>query len=494
MFQKLLFLSIAFFVFTFFLAAQNVTFKIMDAETQEPIPMVTIQMNHFEGSITNSEGVFSINKDLLEKQNDSLTISCIGYKTKRILFSKNTDRKIFLKPETYELTEIFLSAKKYTAEEIIEKAKGYLEKNYKIEYQKSQIFMRQSGYSNMKNFKFLVIESTLDNINQKLLDDTFKDIKKKYIYLNETLADAVQKNQKESKLLIIKSLNIESKEELASEKKMQEDFMKIMTENFKSDSQLIFKTGIIRLDKTETIDSITKKMKKETSQEDRNKNITGYKINALNDMTTNLFIHKKSEVDFINNSNKYEFINRGYTTFNGDWVYKLEFFPKGNAKYKGILYIDVFNFAIVQAEFQGAKNIFENHFNMLGIKANTLTYKSLVQFQRANEKYVLKYYRLEKTDEVGIDRPFTVVEKNENVKGKSRINKVETHLNMHVINYNKTEIVFNPHTISNASAYENLKPNMSYETTHLTQYDNSFWDSYNILTPEKAIQELKIED
>jgi len=39
-----------------------------------------------------------------------------------------------------------------------------------------------------------------------------------------------------------------------------------------------------------------------------------------------------------------------------------------------------------------------------------------------------------------------------------------------------------------------LKPNMSYETTHLTQYDNSFWDSYNILTPEKAIQELKIED
>jgi len=87
-----------------------------------------------------------------------------------------------------------------------------------------------------------------------------------------------------------------------------------------------------------------------------------------------------------------------------------------------------------------------------------------------------------------------VVEKNENVKGKSRINKVETHLNMHFVNYNKTEIVFNPHTISNASAYENLKPNMSYETTHLTQYDNSFWDSYNILTPEKAIQELKIED
>jgi hypothetical protein len=109
-----------------------------------------------------------------------------------------------------------LTNRNMSPEDIIDMVKENLEKNYSINYQNTSLFIRQTGTSNMKKFKFSLTESTIDNINQKLLDQTFGNVKKKYVYLNETLADGVIKNQTESKLMFQKSLSIQSKEELAS--------------------------------------------------------------------------------------------------------------------------------------------------------------------------------------------------------------------------------------------------------------------------------------
>jgi hypothetical protein len=100
----------------------------------------------------------------------------------------------------------------------------------------------------------------------------------------------------------------------------------------------------------------------------------------------------------------------------------------------------------------------------------------------------------ESANEAGIDRPLTVVEKNENVKGKKRINKVEVQMDMHIINVDKIELVFDHNQITSSASYDNLKPNNDFESTQLFQYDPEFWNGYNILTPEKAIQEIVIEE
>jgi len=488
------FLSILFSVFK--LTAQTVSATLVDVESNIPIPFATIQTDLYNGVMSNGEGVFTISVDGLKQNKDSLTISCMGYKTLKIPIKKSLEKTIKLTPEIYEIIPVFLSSKKYTADEIIDNVKKNMAKNYSFDFQKSELFIRQTNTGNMLKFKFTLLESSLQNINQKLIDDTFKNIKKKYIYLNETLADAIIKSPSETKLNIKKSLSIQSKEELTSAKKMQEDFMKIMNDNFKSDSQLILKTGIIRLEKTESIDSLIREMDSENkkSTEDKNKNFHGYKTKSINNLVENLFINKKSDVDFINKSSKYNFVKNGYSNYDGEWVYILDFSPKGNGKFKGKLYIDAITFAIVKAEFRNAQNIYDKRFNMFGIKSNAISYKSTILFKKENNKFVLKYLMKESSDEVGIDRPLTVIEKNENTKGKKRINRVEVQMDMYVINQNKLEIVFSKNALAKASDYDKMKPNIGFESTKLYQYDTAFWNGYNIITPEKATQELKIEN
>ena len=490
-------------IFIFFVAftsntfSQTLTSQILDAETQLPVPYATVQTSDYNGVMTNDEGVFNIVAEGLSEKKDSITISSLGYKTLKIPYKKNLPPTLKLSPDIYEVIPVLLTNRNMSAEDIMDMVKENKDQNYSFDYQKSSVFIRQSGNGNMKKFKFTLNESTIDNINQKLLDQTFGNVRKKYVYLNESLADVVIKNHSESKLMLQKSLSIQSKEELASGKKMQEDFMKIMNDNFKSDSQLILKTGIIRLDKTESIDSINKVMDKESNapQSDKNKNFSEYKTRSVNNAMTQLFLNKKSDVDFLNKPGRYNFVKNGFANYEGDWLYIIDFEPDGSSgKYKGKLYIDAFSFAIVKAEFWGANEIFDKRFNMLGIKANALTYKSTVIFKKENEKYILKYLMRESSQEAAIDRPLTVVEKNENVKGKKRINKVEVQMDMHVINLDRIELVFDQNQISSAGVFENLKPNTEFESTQLFQYDPNFWNGYNIITPEKAIQAIVIEE
>lgn len=485
----LLFCSISFF---YTLSAQNLSSKIVDAQTGQPIPFATVQYSEFNGVMSNEEGVFTIKDTDLTPFKDVLIISSLGYKKTEITFQNPLPILIELEPDIYEITPVSISSKNLTEKEILDKIKDQINENYENNEMKYQFFVRNSGMGHQREFSFSLKESTLENITQKLLDETFGGFKNKFVYLNEFVGENITKNQIETKLLIHKALTIQNKDELATGKKLQQDFMSLMKNNFKSDSNLIIKTGIIRLDKTETIDSISKKI--ETNEEDRKKNFTERNTNKINTLLSNLFIHEKSDVDFIHKSNKYEFTKKGFASYEGNWVYVLEFVPKGSALYKGKIYVDAESFAVVKAEFEGANPIFDEKINMFGISANALKYKSIVIFNKSNVHYNLKYLLVDTTDEVIVNRPLTIVEKNDNVNGKKRINKVEVQMKINTINYERVEMVFDNPKDSNAIEYAEFTPNLNFETTKKSQYDNEFWKGYNILTPEKAIQELKIED
>ena len=135
---------------------------------------------------------------------------------------------------------------------------------------------------------------------------------------------------------------------------------------------------------------------------------------------------------------------------------------------------------------------------MLGITANTLTFKCIALFKKINDKYALTYSMIENTNEAGINRPFTVIEKNDETKGKKRINRVEVQMNMLVRNSSKTEFVLDQREAIDKNNYTNFtqktETNPKTNIVKLKAYDPNFWDGYNVLTPEKAIQELKIEE
>lgn len=478
----------------FLIHAQELTAKIVDAETQEPIPFATVQYSDFDGVMSNEEGVFVINTQFLYANVTKLSFSSLGYKKLEILYNSDFPAIVKLQPDILEISPVAIINKSYTEKEILEKIKDNLSTNYQVDYSRSEIFTRKWGQSNLKEFRFILNESTLPNINQALLDKTFGGLKNKFVSLNEFAGNLVIQDQKNSKLMVNKSLTIQNKEEIATGQQVQKDFLNLMTDNFKSDSNLIIKTGIIRLDKTETVDSLSRKMNDEKDNSEKNKSFTESRNNEINKVLSELFIHSKSDVDFINHSGKYNFTKSGYASYDGNWLYVMTFTPKGSGLYKGKIYVDSETFAIVKAEIEGANPIFDKKLNLFGINANALTYKSTIIFKKVNQKYILKYYFKDNSDEVRIDRPLTVIEKNDNAKGKKRINKVEVQMLMNVVNREKFEMVFDDVQYSNQQDFNNLKPNLNFETTKKNQYDSDFWQGYKILTPEKAIQELKIED
>lgn len=61
---------------TFSVFSQNITAKLIDQNTKEPIPYANIKTGPYNGVISNDEGFFTIT---FEDDTKPITISCMGY-------------------------------------------------------------------------------------------------------------------------------------------------------------------------------------------------------------------------------------------------------------------------------------------------------------------------------------------------------------------------------------------------------------------------------
>ena len=489
-------LLLIFLISTQAIIAQTISAKVLDTESSEPIPFATIQFAKNIGVMSNEEGDFVFENSENRVLNDSIEISSLGFKTKRVFFNDSIPSVIYLEAEVFQIAPVVLSNIKLSAEDIIDKVKLNLSKNYHTSYSKSTVFLRETYKQRFKYFDFNVKKSTFENINQKVFDTILNNFPKRFTALVESFGDIKLNDGNQIKLQLIKSMMIQSKHQKSSIEGMQKDFIESLEKNTKSDSYLVIKSGIIRLDKTESIDSLTKSMKPNTAESGENmrENSQKYRTSTLNNLLKNIYINKDAEVDILNKSSRYEFSKVGYVELDDAIAFVLEFKPKGNAKYKGKLYINTEDFAVVKSEVVGARKVFDKKMNMLGINANELTYSNTVIFSKVDDKYHVKYIKREATQQVGIDRPIKIIEKNKNISGKNTQNKLSFQMTVSIHNYDKKEVVFNHVEKDSKTNYESYKPKADFKTGKFNSYNKKFWQGYNILTPEKAIQELKIED
>ncbi len=484
-----------FFVFALILNsnAQKISARLLDIENKESIPFATIQFSKNNAVMSNEEGDFEFEKPEKSKANDSIEIFCLGFETKRIASHGAIPKTIYLKTKVFKIAPVVLSNNKMSAIEIIDLVKKKLVRNYLSNYTKTQVFIRETHKQHFKKFDFDLNKSTIENINQNLFDTIINKVPNNFTSVMESYGDAYLYDTSEGKIQLKKLMIIRSKHQKASLKGLQDDFMRTLEENIKPDSYLIIKTGILRLDKTESIDSMLVKNKKGSKEDKRRTQV--HRNGILNNQIKNLFLTDNTPVDFLSNSRRYNFDKIGYVEIDDALAYVIEFTPRGSSKYKGILYIHTEDFAILKSEIQGAKKVFDKHMNIFGIKANDLTYKNTVLFKKENDdKYHIKYMKTESTQEAGINRPFKMIEKNRHVRGRNKQNEVSLQMTISIYSQNKKEIVFNhPQSILKAT-YKDFKPNIDFEIGRFNSYNKQFWSGYNILTPEKAIQELKIED
>lgn len=478
--------------------SQEITARILDFITRKPIPYATIQYGPHQGTISNDEGVFSINAP--EGSIKKINISSIGYEPLELVASQLNTSDIFLKSQVIQLDDVFLTNKKLTGREILERAKENIQKNYNFELSKKRFFFRESSLNQVRKFDMNIKESTIADINQALMDSISESIPKTTDAYKEVLGDFYG-NYSSQKINILKAANLYNPQNTASLNQLTAKLDTIFKENVKKDSYLKIKSGLfgVKVDadelQEETREDKPKEIKTPTSEEiaksENNKmnDLKSSTIGGVKSMMQHMFWEEDGEFDLFDKLNRYEYEMKGFTNLDQDIVYIIEFSPKHGADFKGRIYINTEDFGIHRIDYSNVKPL--KKFRLLGISSMDDVYRGKMIFSKdENGKYVPRYLEKETGESFGIDRPLTLIEKNKNVIGRRKQNELDMDILIKVSQLEKYQfVVYDSEELQKAD-FEKLETDKKFEYKTFKKYDPAFWEGYNIIEPNTAIKEF----
>ena len=493
------------FIAKSFQAQESISAKLIDSTTQNPIPYVTISFNKTSGVITNENGDFLLYLNKKVETTDSLFISCLGYKNKRIGLEKFNDSIIVLSNKSIELKEVLLSNENYSIEEIIEKVKEKLATNYDFEFTKNKLFYRESYFTDILKSAIKIKESTIPEFNQIFFDSLISIIPKSSDNYTEILGVLYKKPmvQNSQKLDIIKASTLYDKNNEITFNGLEEKFSKIFKKHIKRDSYFKIKSGIFGT--KEDIDSSffdDKKQKEEAEQTnalieeqkkretERKKSFLKYRKRTITNLEKSSFMFEDSHLNFLEKSRRYNFELLDYIFLNDNFVYKITFTPKRSEDYKGTIYVNTDDFAIVRIDYENVKSL--KTFRLLGISLDeNLKKGTFIYSKNETEKYALKYAEMESGSKFGIKRPLKIIEKNRHTKGRRKQNEISSDLHFIVSNVTKKELVIFENEPIAETQFNGFTEKANVNPTYLPKYDPDFWKGYNVIEPNQAIKDFK---
>lgn len=490
---------------SFSFAQQSISAKLLDSTSKKPIPFATISFGKKSGVITNANGVFQIHFKKKLKKTDSLFISCMGYEPKSISSQNFSKSIIMLKPQSIELDEVLVSNKKYTPLEIIEKAEENLVKNYNFNFHKSKLFFRESNFNNITKNNIKVKESSIPEFNQTFMDSLMHMMPKNASDHTEILGELYTKSGEEGfrKLEIIKASHLYDKNLEVSFEGLEERFNTIFKKHVKRDSYFKIKSGIFgtkeEIDSSLFDSSENKEEKEKTNafieeqkknEVERKKNFLKYRKQTIAGLEKGSFIFEDSHLNFLEKPKKYNFEILDYLFIGDAFAYKISFEPKRGADYKGFVYINTDDFAIIRVDYENVKLL--KNFRLLGISYQEKVHKGTLIYSKNNANvYTLKYAESLTNMNFGIKRPLKIIEKNKHVKGRRKQNELSTDLHFVMSNTQKKELViFENHNI-NETTFKSFKEKPNVSPTYLPDYDPKFWEGHNVIEPNQAIKDFK---
>ncbi len=475
------------------LASQELSAVIKDSLTREPIPFASIYSSKGTGIIANEEGFFRLH--LEAKANDTLYFSCMGYETLSRVASQFSDSVVLLTPKSIMLNSIIVTNKDLTAKEIIKEIKRDIPDKYELGLTNKKLFFRSSGFQKFKTLKVKVKKSSIEEFNQEFWDSTLQKMPRKSDWHVEILGnlygDHTEENQK---LELQKALKLEDKETSALFENIRSAFDTILKQNVKSDSYFKLRTGIISADldsdnlnssEKDTLTAEEKKIKEKES-------FLKWRKEVLTDLSVSIFEKESLNLNVIKKASKYDFKRINFTYIGKTPIYILSFTPKGNADYSGKIYVDANEMALIRIEYKNIQDI--RDISLLGMSFKQYMKEVVLQFKKMNSgKYTLQFFELSDGYESGVDRTFTIVEKNKVIKGRNKQNELKMDLNVQTVQTQKYQgVIFETEKISQEE-FDGFKENPSVLPVNLSQYDPNFWEGHTIIEPNQAIKDFKAD-
>ena len=478
--KKLIILLI--FIAYYDINAQSLSIQVKDSLTLSPIPFSTVSFSNNKGLISDENGIFQLIKSELINQ-DSLYVSSMGYEKVSYPLIKFKDSIIYLRPKPVVLNDVILTNKRLSSIEIIQEVYKNIDKNYEKDLTKNKIFLSKRSSSKTKRFNTSKFKSSIKEINYSLLDSISNNLSKENENALEILCYQFGNiEQDKQKISLIKARETYNKEDeiLESLNTKLELYLK---ENIKPDSYFKIKSGLfggdLEVDGLHDFDSTDLEVISKKNEEDlkRKKNFAGYQKNTINNFYSTLFFNEDSDFNFILKPNKYTFSEPELNFIGEDLIYVIECNPKGNSKYKGILYINSEDFALIRLDFKNTKSLFK--FKLLGVAFNQyLREGKLLLSKFDNEKYNLSYAQVTSNQTFSIDRPIRLIEKNKNVKGRRKQNEISFKIDMAFDQENKTEIqVFESSKIS-IDEFEKIEETNKVLPEFLDEFTTNFWEEF----------------
>ncbi|MBF8148661.1 carboxypeptidase-like regulatory domain-containing protein [Winogradskyella sp. F6397] len=495
---------------TLFLTSQSYgqqTFSstLLDSKTEKPIPFASIQFNSKTGVISNDQGEFNISINRAIKATDSLMISCLGYEEKRIPLLNFNQSTILLTSKSVDLSEVLVTNKNYSIDEILDKIKEGLTLNYDFSYNKRKLFYRTSYYTDMDKYDVILEKSTIPEFNQQFIDSLLLIMPKSNSNHTEVLGELYGEIEPEAsqKMDILKACRLYDKSKDINLDNYEKRFNDIFKKYVKRDSYFKIKSGWFSVkeemdsslfgDTNEKEEAVTDALLAEQQKKDSIRKIgfLHWRKMMIHKFENNNFIDDDNDLNFIHKSRRYEFEIADYAYINNMFVYVIPFKPKRSEDFSGTMYVNTEDFAVIRVDYKNVKPL--SKFSLLGISMKKYLKEGTIIFQKNdNDKYTLKYRDESLGQRVGIKRPFKIVEKNKNVKGRRKQNELKGDIHFIVRNIEKTElVVFETNSISE-SDFKNFKEKPQVSPTQLNQYDPEFWKGYNIIEPNKAIKDFKV--
>ncbi|WP_350287193.1 carboxypeptidase-like regulatory domain-containing protein [uncultured Croceitalea sp.] len=477
--------------------AQTYTSKVIDAKSKKAIPYATVQYGQNQGVITNEEGLFNFTIDTRTQLLDSLYISSMGYEKKGFLFNQAMDSVIYISPKAIALSGVYLFDKELSVDDIIEKMIDRLPENTNNTPIKQRYFLRQSVFGNIQKVDFGFEKSSIEELDEALMDSIARAIPRYSSHYTETLGD-FYKTKNAYKFDVLKAAELYDKNNIGSFEDLGERMEEMFKKNVKPDSYLKIKSGIFS--QKVQVDSImndleaeeAKELEKEIQKDTVSGLVDGQK-HIFDELLSEVFYQEDTKLNVVNKKRKYNFSLGGYSEIEDQGVYVIDFVPKGSADFKGRIFINIEDFAVMRIDFENLKNL--RNFRLLGIFYRETLYKGSMHFTKLNNgRYELKFADLNFGRWFRFDRPLDVIEKNKNVKGRRKQNELRLNIDFRMTNTNKWEFVAFENTLIDQAQFDTFKEDKSVEATYMPRYNPEFWKGYNIMEPNQAIRGFTVEE
>jgi hypothetical protein len=501
--RKLFFFLVSALFFNQFINSQNITAKIVDSSTGESIPYANILVNNSENLISNAEGYFTLSENSSDN-NTSLVVSYLGFVNNKLTVGELKEQQLIIKLQAaiIELNEVTISNKKLSPNEIMANVKANLERNYKKEGQaiKDMIFFRNS--TNFKPFKLDVeIEKStgfskeaLKKANTQMSAYTSKLISQHPKEYTDVLCNyftfITQKDNKPyylSKLDVMKATKLKNENSSASLEDLEKSTRDIMLKHLDTTKYYRIKSGLFGSKDTLSLRKDFNQRKKKV----KSNQLTATKA-SLSSFLSETSLLNKNELEFINDTEIYEYVYEGVTYSNDyEFVYVLSFKPKKNrAIYKGKLYISESDFAVIRTEFSLAEGKKVSGFNMkflLGVKTQENISNGTLIFKKnpVGNGYYLHYASHESGQYIYVNRPLKFIELTDSEK-----DVVAFEMKIEANTITKTEFLNISRSETSEATIQKITED-DFNFIKIKSYDPKIWKDFSAIEPIEEMKQYK---